>query len=45
VKSAFFLVDLLEVAGYDGPKHFDFKPCGEDSEGVWLSAAACMRTY
>jgi len=46
VKSAFFLVDLLEVAGYDGPKHFDFKPLrAEDSEGVWVSAAACMRTY
>ncbi|HEY7822127.1 MAG TPA: xylose isomerase, partial [Acidimicrobiia bacterium] len=23
VKSAFFLVDLLESAGYDGPRHFD----------------------
>jgi xylose isomerase len=46
VKSAFFLVDLLEAAGYDGPKHFDFKPQRpEDTEGVWVSAAACMRTY
>jgi xylose isomerase len=46
VKSAFFLVDLLESAGYDGPKHFDFKPLrAEDAEGVWVSAAACMRTY
>jgi xylose isomerase len=46
VKSAFFLVDLLESAGYDGPKHFDFKPLrAEDPEGVWVSAAACMRTY
>ena len=46
VKSAFFLVDLLEAAGYDGPKHFDFKPLrAEDADGVWVSAAACMRTY
>ena len=46
VKSSFFLVDLLEAAGYDGPKHFDFKPLRpEDTEGVWVSAAACMRTY
>jgi len=46
VKSAFFLVDLLESAGYDGAKHFDFKPLrAEDAEGVWVSAAACMRTY
>jgi xylose isomerase len=46
LKSAFFLVDLLESAGYDGPKHFDFKPQRpEDAEGVWVSAAACMRTY
>ncbi len=46
VKSSFFLVDLLESAGYDGPKHFDFKPLrAEDTEGVWVSAAACMRTY
>ena len=46
VKSAFFLVDLLEHAGYDGPRHFDFKPPRtEDSAGVWQSAAGCMRTY
>src|SRR5690606_2632036 len=25
VKSAFFLVDLLENGGYDGPRHFDYK--------------------
>jgi xylose isomerase len=24
--NAFFLVDLLETAGYDGPRHFDYKP-------------------
>lgn len=46
VKNAFFLVDLLESAGYDGPRHFDFKPPRtEDAEGVWASAAGCMRNY
>ncbi|HUB69745.1 MAG TPA: xylose isomerase [Acidimicrobiales bacterium] len=46
VKSSFFLVDLLESAGYDGAKHFDFKPLrSEGTEGVWVAAAACMRTY
>ncbi len=44
--SAFFLVDLLESGGYDGPRHFDFKPSRtEDLAGVWESAAANMRTY
>ncbi|SEM22776.1 xylose isomerase, partial [Streptacidiphilus jiangxiensis] len=43
---AFWLVDLLESAGYDGPRHFDFKPPRtEDLSGVWASAAACMRNY
>ena len=46
VKEAFFLVDLLERTGYDGPRHFDFKPPRtEDMTGVWESAAACMRNY
>jgi xylose isomerase len=46
VKSAFFLVDLLEHAGYTGPRHFDFKPPRiEDIQGVWASAAGCMRNY
>jgi xylose isomerase len=44
--SAFFLVDLLETHGYDGPRHFDYKPLRtEDMDGVWASAAANMRTY
>ncbi|MGV9300506.1 xylose isomerase [Amycolatopsis sp. NPDC003676] len=44
--SAFFLVDLLEHGGYDGPRHFDYKPLRtEDPEDVWVSAAANMRTY
>ena len=46
VKSAFFLVDLLEGAGYDGPRHFDYKPYRTDGPAdVWMSAAANMRTY
>jgi xylose isomerase len=46
LRQAFWLVDLLESAGYDGPKHFDFKPPRtEDADGVWVSAAACMRNY
>ncbi|ONI82825.1 xylose isomerase [Actinosynnema sp. ALI-1.44] len=44
--SAFFLVDLLENGGYEGPRHFDYKPLRtEDSDGVWASAAANMRSY
>lgn len=46
VKSAFFLVDLLEHEGYTGPRHFDFKPLRTEMlDGVWASAAANMRTY
>jgi xylose isomerase len=46
VKTAFLLVDLLEQGGYDGPRHFDFKPGRvEDESGVWESAKACMRNY
>jgi xylose isomerase len=44
--NAFYLVDLLESAGYDGPRHFDYKPMRtEDISGVWASAASNMRTY
>ncbi|QVQ55071.1 xylose isomerase [Spiractinospora alimapuensis] len=46
LKEAFYLVDLLERGGYQGPKHFDFKPLRtEDYDGVWAAAAACMRNY
>ncbi len=46
VKSAFFLVDLLEHYKYSGPKHFDYKPARtEDEAGVWQSATSNMRTY
>ena len=50
--NAFSLVDLLENGApgggpaYDGPRHFDYKPLRtEDVDGVWVSAAANMRTY
>ncbi|MEQ3549149.1 xylose isomerase [Pseudonocardia nematodicida] len=44
--NAFALVDLLESAGYDGPRHFDYKPSRtEDVAGVWNTAEANMRTY
>ena len=46
LKSAFFLVDLLERYKYSGPKHFDYKPARTESDkGVWESATANMRTY
>jgi xylose isomerase len=45
-RGAFWVVDALLAGGYDGPVHFDFKPARtEDDDGVWVSAAACMRNY
>ncbi len=45
-RGAFWTVDILESGGYPGPRHFDFKPPRtEDMDGVWESAAACMRNY
>jgi xylose isomerase len=45
-RGAFWLVDTLLAGGYAGPVHFDFKPPRtEDDDGVWVSAAACMRNY
>jgi xylose isomerase len=45
-RGAFWTVDILESGGYEGPRHFDFKPPRtEDLDGVWSSAAACMRNY
>src|SRR5487761_564137 len=45
-RGAFWVVDTLEAGGYAGPVHFDYKPPRtEDDEGVWASAAACMRNY
>ncbi|MFJ5830796.1 xylose isomerase [Streptomyces sp. NPDC093089] len=46
LRQAFWLVDLLESAGYEGPRHFDFKPARTDGfDGVWESARNCMRNY
>jgi xylose isomerase len=45
-RGAFWTVDVVESGGYDGPRHFDFKPPRtEDMDGVWASAAGCMRNY
>lgn len=45
-RGAFWTVDILEHGGYDGPRHFDFKPPRtEDMDGVWESARGCMRNY
>jgi len=45
-RGAFWTVDVLENGGYEGPRHFDFKPPRtEDMDGVWVSAEACMRNY
>jgi xylose isomerase len=45
-RGAFWTVDIIESGGYDGPRHFDYKPPRtEDLDGVWASAAACMRNY
>ena len=46
LKTAFFLVKLLEDSGYDGPRHFDAHALRtEDEEGVWDFARGCMRSY
>ncbi|HEX4205911.1 MAG TPA: xylose isomerase [Ktedonobacteraceae bacterium] len=46
VKNLFFLVRLLESAGYEGPRHFDAHAYRtEDEQGVWDFALGCMRTY
>jgi xylose isomerase len=46
LQSAFYLVDLLESAGYEGPRHFDYKPPRtEIGEDIWVTAEANMRTY
>lgn len=45
-RGAFWTVDILESGGYTGPRHFDFKPPRtEDMDGVWASAAGCIRNY
>ena len=46
VKSAFFLVKLLEDYGYQGSRHFDAHAYRtEDYNGVKDFARGCMRTY
>ncbi len=46
LKSAFFLIKLLEDHGYDGSRHFDAHAYRtEDYEGVKDFARGCMRTY
>ncbi len=46
LKTAFFLVKLLEDAGYDGPRHFDAHALRtEDEDGVWDFARGCMHNY
>ena len=46
LRGAFWTVDTLETLGYQGPRHFDYKPPRtEDLSGVWETAAACMRNY
>jgi xylose isomerase len=46
LKGAFFLVKLLEDAGWDGMRHFDSHAYRtEDEAGVWDFAAGSMRTY
>jgi xylose isomerase len=46
LKSAFFLVKLLEDVGYEGSRHFDAHAYRtEDVEGAKDFARGCMRTY
>jgi xylose isomerase len=46
VRDAFYLVKLLEDAGYSGMRHFDAHPYRtEDADGVWEFARGCIRTY
>ena len=46
LRGAFWTVDVLETGGYQGYRHFDYKPPRtEDITGVWETARACMRNY
>ncbi|MEY2566462.1 MAG: xylose isomerase [Actinomycetota bacterium] len=46
VRDAFYVVKLLEDAGWDGMRHFDAHAYRtEDAAGVWDFARGCMRTY
>src|SRR5689334_1381303 len=46
IRDAFYVVKVLEDAGWDGMRHFDAHPYRtEDADGVWEFARGCMRTY
>lgn len=46
LKTAFFVVKLLEEANYSGPRHFDVHPYRtEAEEDVWEAALGSMRAY
>ena len=46
IRDAFYLVKLLEDAGWPGMRHFDAHAYRtEDADGVWDFARGCMRTY
>ncbi len=46
LKSAFFVVKLLEDNNYSGMRHFDAHALRtEDEEGVWEFAKGCMKSY
>ncbi|HEX3980140.1 MAG TPA: xylose isomerase, partial [Acidimicrobiales bacterium] len=46
IKDAFYLVKLLEDAGWEGMRHFDAHAYRtDDADGVWDFARGCMRTY
>lgn len=46
IRDAFYLVRLLEDAGWEGMRHFDAHPYRtEDADGVWQFARGCMRNY
>ena len=46
IRDAFYLVKLLEDAGWDGMRHFDAHAYRtENADGVWDFARGCMRTY
>jgi xylose isomerase len=43
-RGAFWTVDILESGGYQGPRHFDFKPPRtEDLDGVWMRNYLILR--
>ena len=46
LRDAFYLVKLLEDAGWEGMRHFDAHAYRtEDAAGVWEFARGCMRSY